>query len=308
MDRADPRDLEDTVEDLRIDPGVAWFYELEPRIRARVDVAGRTHPGRVRPNNEDNFLAVRRYRGREILATSLAVELLPTQDDEAYAFAVADGMGGKRFGEVASLLAMRTGFELGASEIKWPLKMNEREAAELRQKAETFFSLINEALRAEIRESPALAGMGTTLTMAYSTGTDLFIVHTGDSRAYLFRNGVLDQLTRDHNLAQVLVDSGVATAGSAEARRVSHVLTSYIGGPEASLAIDVHHESLADGDRLLLCTDGLSDMVPEEEIARVLAEGRPSGATCQRLVDRALERGGKDNITVLAASYRFEEP
>ncbi|MDR3634764.1 MAG: protein phosphatase 2C domain-containing protein [Isosphaeraceae bacterium] len=307
MDRDENRDLEDTAYQVQVDPGVAWYFELEPRIRARVEAAGRSHPGKVRPNNEDNFLAVRRYRGREILATSLPLDLLQTTDDHAYVFAVADGMGGRKFGEIASLLTMRTGFELGGSEIKWSMKMNEREATELRQKAETFFGLINEALRAEIRESPALAGMGTTLTVAYSTGPELFVIHAGDSRAYLYRDGVVKRLTRDHNLSQVLVDAGVAEPGSPEAQRVRHVLTSFLGGPDESLTIDVYHERLADCDRLLLCTDGLSDMVDDAEIARVLASYPASDTACQTLIERALDHGGADNVTVLVAGYHFDD-
>lgn len=307
MGNNDNQDLEDTAYDLPVDPGVSWYYEVEPRVRTRVEIAGRTHPGKVRPNNEDNFLAIRRYRGRAIVATSLPRELLETADDEAYAFAVADGMGGKKFGEIASLLAMRTGFELGGAEIKWPMKMNEREASELRQKAETLYGLINEALRAEVRESPVLAGMGTTLTIAYSTGPELFVAHAGDSRAYLYRGGVLKRLTRDHNLAQHLIDAGAAEPGSREALRVGHVLTSYLGGPDESLAIDVDHERLAEGDRLLLCTDGLTDMVGDDEIARVLADQPVADGACQLLIERALEHGGKDNVTVLVARYRFEE-
>jgi protein phosphatase len=302
------RDLEDTAYDLRVDPAVAWHYELEPRVRTEVAVAGRTHPGHVRPNNEDNFLAVRRHRGREILASSLPAELFPTADDHAFAFAVADGMGGKKFGEIASFLAMRAGFELGAAEIKWPMKMNEREATELRQKAETLYGLINEALRAEVRESPALAGMGTTLTIAYSTGPELFVAHAGDSRAYLYRDGALRQLTRDHNLGQALVDAGAAAPGSKEALRVSHVLTSYLGGPDESLTIEVYHERLADGDRLLLCTDGLSDMVDDDAVAQALRDHPASDDACEALVARALDRGGKDNVTELVAAYRFTDP
>lgn len=300
-------DLDDTADHAQFDPTVAWFFEREPSVRTRIEVSGRSHPGKVRPNNEDNFLAVRRFRGREVLATSLPSELLHTTDDNAYAFAVADGLGGRKFGEIASLLAMRTGFELGGDEIKWSMKMNEREEAELRQKAETFFELINSALLAEIRESPELAGMGTTLTIAYSTGPELFVAHAGDSRAYLYRDGILRRLTRDHNLAQVLVDAGKAEPGSIEAQRVSHVLTSYLGGTNQSLTIDVSHEKLADRDCLLLCTDGLSDMLGDDRIAAVLRDhAAPEDAT-RVLVEKALEAGGIDNVTVVVANYRFEE-
>src|SRR5207248_7654 len=142
-------------------------------------VAARSHPGNVRPNNEDNYLAVQRFRGRRVLLSSVPPEILDVTEDHSYAFAVADGMGGCRFGELASLLALQVGWDLGGDEIKWSMKMNDREVAEMRQKAETFFHLVDEALHAQVRESPRLAGMGTTLTACYSTGPELFVMHVG---------------------------------------------------------------------------------------------------------------------------------
>src|SRR5262245_20545151 len=104
--------LQDT-EDLVL-PGrpASPFFEKEPKAHVRVEVAGRSHPGNVRQNNEDNYLAVRRYRGRELLLTSVPREILEPAEDHAYVFAVADGMGGCNFGELASLIALLTGFEL----------------------------------------------------------------------------------------------------------------------------------------------------------------------------------------------------
>ncbi|RDJ93221.1 hypothetical protein B4Q13_23370, partial [Lacticaseibacillus rhamnosus] len=116
--------------------------------------------------------------------------------------AVADGMGGRNFGEIARLLALRTGWELGGDEIKWSMKMNDNEVDELKRKAEALFRLIDHALHVEARDHPRLAGMGTTFTVCYSTGDELFVVHAGDSRAYRFRGGVLRQLTRDNTLAR----------------------------------------------------------------------------------------------------------
>jgi hypothetical protein len=108
------RSTKDTEEFVRPGRRASRFYESEPRVRVRLEVAGRSHPGNVRENNEDNYIAVRRYRGREVLLTSVPDLFEPTEDD-AYALAVADGMGGCNFGELASLIAMRTGWELGAS-------------------------------------------------------------------------------------------------------------------------------------------------------------------------------------------------
>jgi protein phosphatase len=307
MSTTDDRDVEDTDDYKVVDPQVSKFYEAEPRLRARVDVAGRSHPGKVRPNNEDQYLAVRRYRGREILLSSAPSVLPEAPDDHAYVLAVADGMGGHNFGEIASLLTMRIGWELGGAEIKWPVRINEREAEEFRQKVELFFRLIDEALHTEVLANPRLTGMGTTLTICYSTGPELFVAHAGDSRAYLYGGGSLRRLTRDHTLGQFLVDTGSADPDSPRVKKMRHVLTNYLGGNQEGVVVDVEHHRLADGDRLLLCTDGLTDMVSEEEIARLLDRFPSPDDACRALVDLALEHGGKDNVTVVLARYQFGE-
>ena len=306
MISGDEADTQDTGEFLSFDRQVSQFYESEPRARMRVDVAGKSHPGLVRPNNEDNFLVVRRYRGREILTTSLPEGLLNQSEDHAYTLAVADGMGGRNFGELASLLAMRTGWELGGDEIKWAVRMNEREVEDLQQKAQVFCRLLDESLQAEIRENPRLAGMGTTLTLCYTTGPHLFTIHVGDSRAYLHRGGKLSRLTRDHNVGQVLIDAGEAEPDSPVVKRMRNVLTNCLGGPEGVRA-DVEHSLLEDGDCLLLCTDGLNDMVKDDEVAGLLERHRAPAEAADALVALALERGGKDNVTVVVARYHLED-
>jgi protein phosphatase len=300
-------EAKETAEFVRIGGRSSEFFETEPRDRVRVEVGARTHPGAVRPNNEDNYLVVRRYRGREVLLTSLPREILDAPEDEAYTLLVADGMGGTRFGELASLLAVMAGWELGGREVKWPMKMNAQEAGEVEEKARAYFRRIDQAIHAEARGSPRLAGMGTTLTICYSTGPELFVLHAGDSRAYLHRAGVLHRLTRDHNLAQVLIDSGAAQPGSAEVRGMRHVLTNVLGGPTNTVDVEFHHQRLADGDYVLLCTDGLTDVVADDEIARLL-DGRPAPPeACGVLVDLALQRRAKDNVTVILARYQISE-
>ncbi|MFI5461381.1 MAG: PP2C family protein-serine/threonine phosphatase [Isosphaerales bacterium] len=300
--------LKDTEEYVLPGRRASPFYETEPKVRVHVEVAGRSHPGKVRENNEDNYLAVRRYRGREVLLTSVPEEILEPTEDHAFTFAVADGMGGCNFGELASLIAVQTGWELGGGEIKWSMKINDREVEELRQKAETFFQLIDDALHAEVRASPRLAGMGTTLTICYSTGPELFVMHVGDSRAYLYRDGVLRRLTRDHTLAQRMIDTGVAEPGSREVRRVRHVLTNVLGGPNNNVTVDVEHFRICDGDTVLLCTDGLTDMVADDDIAHVLGQHHSPADACNVLLELALESGGKDNVTVVLARYQIEDP
>ena len=112
--------------------------------------------------------------------------------------------------------------------------------------------------------------MGTTLTMAYSVATDLYIVHAGDSRAYLFRDGELEQLTSDHTLVQTLIDGGVISPEDAKRHDRRHVVTNVIGGPREGVFAEIHKLVLLDGDTLLFCTDGLTEPVDDDAIAEVL--------------------------------------
>jgi protein phosphatase len=149
--------------------------------------------------------------------------------------------------------------------------------------------------------------MGTTMTVAYSIGEDLFVFHVGDSRAYLFRNGKLRQLTRDHTHVQKLVDAGTITREQAATHRLRHVLTNAIGGKAKKIGVDAQRLGLADADRLLLCTDGLTEVVEETEIAEVLGRGKAPEIVCRSLVDLALDRGGPDNVTVVTARFRSSD-
>jgi protein phosphatase len=238
---------------------------------------------------------------RDVLLSNLPVERLNQAEQEAYSLLVADGLGGHAFGELASYLALRTAWDLGGNEIKWAVKMNRRESDELKLKAAVLFGLLDRALQSAAKAQPQLAGMGTTLTVCYTTGPELFVLHAGDSRAYLYRGGALRRLTRDHTVAQEMIDAGMAEPESAAVRSERHVLTNYVGG--GSVKVDFEHHRLAHGDRLLLCTDGLTDLVSEGAIAALLdAHPRPDDA-CRALMDRALDCGGRDDITVVLASY-----
>jgi protein phosphatase len=298
----------DTADYLSFDDLVGRFFEKEPTTRTHAEIAAKTHPGLVREVNEDHYLVVRRRREREVILTSLPVELLPQVEQEAYSLAVADGMGGHAFGELASFLALRTGWELGGGEVKWPVKMNERESKELRDKAVVFFSLIDRTLHVAAQEQPRLTGMGTTLTVCYVTGPDLFVIHAGDSRAYLCRQSNLTRLTRDHTLAQTMIDAGYIQPDSPESHHARHILTNCLGGPHHTVDVDVQRHQLVSGDRVLLCTDGLTDHLEDPDILGVLEQHPDNADACKALVDLALERGGKDNVTVVLARFSYPGP
>ena len=131
----------DTGEYYHFEDVVNRFYEPDPRSGVRVVYAAKTHTGLVRGHNEDHFLIVRRHRDREVIDTSLPLDQLPRPEQSAYVAAVADGMGGHAFGELASYLALRTGWDLGTDEVKWPVKTNDRESEELKRKATLLFRL-----------------------------------------------------------------------------------------------------------------------------------------------------------------------
>lgn len=300
------RELTDPDEFLSFGRLVDQHYEPEPRQAVRAEFAARTDVGKVREVNEDQYAVVRRRRERDLICSSVPGELLIDQQQHAYTAVVADGIGGRRFGELASLMAVMVAWELGGDEIKWTLKTNPREVEDLKQKANVFMQLIHRAVKAEARESPRLHGMGTTLTVCQSVGPSLFVAHVGDSRAYLKRGGETRRLTRDHTLAQLLIDLGEAEPDSPEIRSVRHVLSNALGVGEGDVFVEFSQHELQDGDCLLLCTDGLSDLVPDDELGTILdANPRPEDA-CKVLVDLALERGGRDNITVIVGRYAFE--
>jgi len=166
------------------------------------------------------------------------------------------------------------------------------------------FRKIDEMLRQAAENNSNLRGMGTTLTVAGILENNLFVGHVGDSRAYLFRDDKLSQLTVDHTLAQALIDAGVATHDDPAIRSMRHVLTAAIGSLGESIQPQVQRFTLRGGDQILLCTDGLTEMVDEATIANILREAGTTQAGCQSLVDLALGSGGVDNVTVVLARLR----
>jgi protein phosphatase len=165
------------------------------------------------------------------------------------------------------------------------------------------FDQIDRTLVERAHEDPSLYGMGTTLTVACSFGADLFIFHIGDSRAYRLRQGRLEQLTRDQTLAQAMLDAGQITPAQAKVHRWRHTLTGVLGGQGLKDAPEVVIHRLEDGDQLLLCTDGLTNMLDDAAITQILASEGSVGEGCRRLLDEALQRGGRDNVTVILARY-----
>jgi protein phosphatase len=272
--------------------------------QVRIDVAALSDKGKVRERNEDHFFVARAGRHIATLLTNIPSSDVPKRFEETgYVMIVADGMGGHAGGEVASRMAIATLINIVLHMPDWILRLDEESAQRVMERAAERYREVHEALQEKARLDPKLRGMGTTMTAAYSLGDDLFVAHVGDSRAYLFRNGKLQLLTHDQTQAQLMADIGMISQKEVARHRLRHVLTSALGGPEKAVRVDIQRLKLADGDRLLLCTDGLTDMLEDEGIARALGTLGPSEDACHRLVDLALENGGKDNVTVVLARY-----
>jgi PPM family protein phosphatase len=191
----------------------------------------------------------------------------------------------------------------------WIFKVDEERAREVERRSRERVQKVGAMLVEHGRRNAAMRGMGTTLTVARSLGRDLLITHVGDSRAYLLRAGKLHRLTRDHTYAQMLVDAGHLAPGDVVDSRHRHVLTNALGGTCEDVHVDTDRLQLEDGDRLMLCSDGLTDLVDDGAITDILGEATRSSDACERLVQLALDRGGRDNVTVIVAAYRLpEEP
>lgn len=269
----------------------------------RVRSFGLTDPGKVRTSNQDQFLIAVLTKALQIQQTSLAQSKVQYAHEQGYLFVVADGMGGHAGGEQASACAVDTleGFVLET--FKWFRHLKGGEGDKVLQEFRQAIGQADANVLAEAAQRPELRGMGTTLTMAYSLHDELFIAHAGDSRCYLLRNNVLHQLTEDHTLVHEMVRRGLLQPEEIARHPLRHVVTNVIGGHEAGVQVEVHKVHLEPGDRILLCSDGLTEMVADEEITALLQDSNDPASTCEQFVAQANERGGKDNVTVIVANY-----
>jgi PPM family protein phosphatase len=264
---------------------------------------GLTDRGQVRPTNEDQFLIAELARTLWVRQTSLPQP--PTQygRNRGHIFLVADGVGGNQAGEVASALTVAT---IEAFILHLLKRFSNLQATDEQTILKDFHAALHQADARLVEESahhPEFAGMGTTLTMAFVSGWKLFVFHAGDSRCYLHRDGQLRRLTADHTVAAELARQGVIKPEDVSHNRFRHVVTNVLGGHENGLRVDVGRIDLQTGDVVLLCSDGLSDMVNDDRIAAVLkSEGEPQRAA-ERLVAEANAAGGRDNITAIVAKF-----
>ena len=284
-------------------------YLRDPGAVMAVDLAAATHRGHVRGHNEDHYLVVRFRRTLENLYSNLNKGMLAqSYDVTGYGLLVADGLGGMAAGEVASRTALTKLVELVVETPDWMLDISKPEHLEtVQQRMNDRFLRIDETIRAQADRDATLSGMGTTLTVAANLGRDLVIGHIGDSRAYLFRDGSLSQLTKDHTLAEAMIEAGVAGRDEPAARSMRHVLTAALGSLGPKSKPDIQRLKVSPNDQLLLCTDGLTEMVDDQVIASLLRNAGSADKACEDLVTVALAAGGLDNVTVVLARFGVPE-
>ncbi len=262
-----------------------------PGYSVNLRSSARTNRGRVRQNNEDNVHLW--AHGRYVMAI------------------VADGMGGAAAGEEASRLAIEIIRQRMSEGPYHSLdEYQDVDSADLAQRLREAVIEANDQIVERAVEIPEFKGMGTTLTMIFARNTEVILAHVGDSRAYLVNghNGDIIQLTADHSFVQALVDAGHITAEEAEEHPMKNVLYRALGQGD-SIEVDIHTDlKLHTGDRIVLCSDGLTLHVRAHEIADVIMEEDDPDICSQRLIDLANSRGGRDNISVIVIYADKETP
>lgn len=279
---------------------------IAPPAQLIATAFGVTDKGKVRPMNEDQFVVAELTKSMRIWQTSLSEPKMQIGEERGHLFLVADGMGGHRAGERASALAVAAIENFTLNSFKWFFGEGSVEAKRVLAQFQSAFVQADAQIVEEGAENPELHGMGTTVTMAFQLGPQLCVVHVGDTRAYLYRDRELLQLTQDHTLEAEMLRSGALQPGQNIGHRFRHVITNVVGGPEAGVKVESRALTLQAGDRLLLCSDGLTGAVTDVVIAATLeAEATPEAAATA-LLARATEGAASDNITLVVA--RFDPP
>src|SRR6266852_3107337 len=262
----------------------------------KVRVFAKTDLGKTRDHNEDSFLVADLTRGDASLQPTVREHELGPRGT---LLVVADGMGGAAAGEVASEMATKTIYEQLKKSWSSETELTaQRFAARLKEAVET----ANGHIHAYAKAHPEVRGMGTTTTAVGALGDHLYLTQVGDSRAYLVRDGVAVQLTKDQSLMQRLVEAGELTEEEAAQSERRNIILQALG-PDPKVKVDLTHQELRRGDVLVLCSDGLSGQVKKEEIADIVSKTPDLSAVCDKLIALANERVGPDNITVVVARF-----
>jgi protein phosphatase len=269
---------------------------------------GITDRGRVRRTNEDQFLIAELSKTMRVWQTSLPEPKAQSGEERGHLFLVADGMGGHQAGERASALAVMAIEQFTLNTFKWFFNTNGPDAQRVLSQFQTALEQADAQIVEEASENPELRGMGTTVTLAYHLDAQLCVLHVGDSRAYIFRDDRLHQVTEDHTVVADLVRSGAVKPEDAASHQLRHVITNVVGGNDAGVFVEARTVELHAGDRLLLCSDGLTEMLSNDAIAAALQSLPDPQPACERLLQEANAAGGRDNITIVIARFDPTEP
>jgi len=264
-----------------------------------VNVFGRTDVGRTREHNEDAFVVADLTTNDASLQPSVRQHRV---GDKGTLFMVADGMGGAAAGEIASQMAIEIVLkELRESWIPVQQPSPDAFATCLRRAA----AAANQMIHSYASSHQEYRGMGTTATIAGLLADTLYLAQVGDSRGYLVRDGVAKQITKDQSLMQKLIEAGELTEEEAALSERRNIILQALG-PEPAIKVDLTFQRLRRGDTLVLCSDGLSGQVSRDEIAQVIAEEKDLVLACRKLIDKANQAGGPDNITVIISRFDGE--
>jgi serine/threonine protein phosphatase PrpC len=261
-----------------------------------VHVFGRTDVGRTREHNEDAFVVADLTADNATLQPEVRTH---RAGGKGSLFMVADGMGGAAAGEIASAMAVDA--VLNQLRATWLVDSTSEPQIFVRA-IKIATKAANEQIHAYATAHPEYRGMGTTATIAGLLGDTLYLAQVGDSRAYLVREGVARQITKDQSLMQKLIEAGELTEEEAEHSERRNIILQALG-PEPTIKVDLTHQTVRRGDLLVLCSDGLSGQVSKEEIAEVVTREKDLTNACRELIDRANRNGGPDNITVIIAHF-----
>lgn len=269
------------------------------------DCYGRSHVGRKRQSNEDRFLIADLSRHMNICETNLdeARDSDLAGDQPGKLFVVADGVGGHAGGAKASALVVQSICDFVLNSMHRFLKLADERDEDFRDELAAGIERCQRRLMLEKQARPEYRDMATTLTLAYLVWPRMYVVHVGDSRCYLLRDGHLEQLTTDHTVAQQFVDGGAMQKNAARESPWRHIIWNCLGGDGDDIAPEVRRVDLRPRDLVLLCTDGLTDKLTEEELTELLTSGQPAESITQALIDAANDRGGADNVTAIVGHF-----
>ncbi len=273
-------------------------YFVKPSPGLAFEFGAASHTGLKRHDNQDHYIVLRRIRTQQLLLTNVPTEQLTFPPDEAFGMAVADGMGGAGRGELASRLAIREAWDLASRTTSWVMKLGNLSPAELTERVEAFIYMMQQAILQEYENNPDFLNSGTTWTSAYLVSGFAIVAQIGDSPSFLWRDGVFRRITIDHTIEQEFIAGGVSPE---IAGKYSHMLTRCLRYDSLKDRPDVYHLRLQPRDQLLLCTDGLTDMIGEDQIADCLSKSLSAQSACDAMVSLALDAGGKDNVTAVLA-------